>query len=229
MNKTNIEWTDYTWNPVPGCEHGCPYCYARPMAHRFYPPEIGFKPHFWPERLDEPMRLLKPSKIFVTSMGDLFGKWVPDEWIEAVLETVEACPQHTFQFLTKNPERMIGRWPDNCWMGATATDQAMFDKASWFLSFIPNNAVKFISCEPLLGPIRLTNKWGYEHLNWIIIGAMTGPKAVKPKEIWIWRLIEDAAEHNIPVFAKANLGKFYSKWQAWPVPKDDGIVRRAYR
>ena len=80
MNKTDIEWTDFTWNPVTGCLRGCPYCYARGTAKRFYSPEIGFAPHFWPERIGEPERRRKPGKIFVTSVGDLFGDWVPENW-----------------------------------------------------------------------------------------------------------------------------------------------------
>ena len=80
MNKTDIEWTDFTWNPVTGCLHGCPYCYARGTARRFYPPGIGFSPHFWSERLSKPGRRKKPAKIFVSSMGDLFGDWVPRNW-----------------------------------------------------------------------------------------------------------------------------------------------------
>lgn len=137
MNRTNIEWCDYTWNPVTGCLHGCSYCYARRMAKRFgkseglpsrppcdcqiglryiaQPGEVfpaGFIPTFYPGRLEEPKKVKKPSRIFTVSMGDLFGEWVSPEWIDAVLQVVRECPQHTFIFLSKNPARYeIYEWP----------------------------------------------------------------------------------------------------------------------
>jgi len=93
MNRTRIEWCDFTWNPVTGCYHGCDYCYARRIAHRFFPKTVGFNPYFWRDRLREPLALKKPARIFVCSMADLFGDWVPREWIEAVFETVRDCPR----------------------------------------------------------------------------------------------------------------------------------------
>lgn len=214
MNRTRIEWCDYTWNPVTGCLHGCVYCYARKMARRFYPPEVGFKPHLWRERLQEPELLKKPARIFTCSMADLCGEWVPEEWINAVLETVRNCPRHTFIFLTKNPKRLkeFNPWPGNAWVGATATVQEEYEKMTPHLSVV-EAAVRFISFEPLLGPISLRLDPG--HLSWAVIGAMTGPKAVKPELGWIERLIDRCKLLDIPVFAKANLD-WPEDIQEWP-------------
>ena len=126
MNKTKIEYADYTWNPVTGCLHECEYCYARKQAKRFssivgipngkihdlpinftykckYP--YGFDPTFHRYRLDEPSQVKTPSTIFVCSMADLFGEWVPDEWIQKIFEACADAPQHRYLFLTKNPKR----------------------------------------------------------------------------------------------------------------------------
>ena len=121
MNRTRIEWTDFTWNPVTGCLHDCDYCYARKLTVRFpanFP--SGFAPAFHPERLGQPCRVKRSSRVFVCSMADLFGAWVPDDWIGAVFDAVRSCPRHTFQFLTKNPARYASLdLPANAWYGTT--------------------------------------------------------------------------------------------------------------
>jgi protein gp37 len=184
MNKTAIETADYTWNPVSGCNHGCSWCYARTIAARFYPKDIGFAPHFYPGRLSEPAKAKKPSKIFTVSMGDLFGDWVPTLWIAAVLEQVYKNPQHTFQFLTKNPKRLkdFNPWPTNCWVGTTVTNQADADeRLPWLLKV--DASVLFVSHEPLLGQIDVapwlqgegdvTNKYGRNCLSGRSNGGIT--------------------------------------------------------
>lgn len=215
MNKTNIEWCDYTWNPVTGCHHGCKYCYARKFANRFYPKDVGFNPHLWPERLKEPNALKKPARIFVCSMADLFGDWVPREWIEKVFETVKACPWHNFYFLTKNPKRLaeFNPWLPNAWSGVTATDQKMMDEAMEGLRPV-EGARKYISCEPLLGPVILPKKL---RINWLIIGGLTGPesKTCQPKPEWIKNLIDQAGDGGVPLFLKNNL-RWPNKIQEWP-------------
>jgi protein gp37 len=108
MTKTKIEWCNYTWNPVTGCLHNCPYCYAAKMVKRFAGKDYSgeFKPMFHSNRLEEPKKKIKtPQNVFVCSMADLFGDWVPDEWIQQVLDACKAAPQHRYLFLTKNPER----------------------------------------------------------------------------------------------------------------------------
>lgn len=220
MNKTKIDWTDWTWNPVTGCLHGCPYCYAQATARRWgkSPAEKTFEPMFHPERLGQVSEAKPGDKVFVCSMADLFGEWVPQEWIKAVIAEVEKRPDVIFQFLTKNPCRYLDfdnslvksplwhhcEWPKNAWLGATATNQEQWDKAASDLwSRGGYKWTKFISCEPLLEKI---NPWfGNETYSWLIIGAQTGPRAVQPKETWVGLLENWADDKGIPVFHKDNL------------------------
>ena len=169
MNRSKIEWCDYTWNPVTGCLHNCSYCYAKRIATRFAGGKAfpnGFEPTCWlSKRINEPMHVIKPSKIFVCSMGDLFGDWpwkVP--WngryvlgtgvIKMVLKVAEKCPQHTFIFLTKNPRGMQGfEFPGNCWCGVSVEDKSKLYRVDELLEV--NAKVKFVSLEPLLGEVFL--------------------------------------------------------------------------
>jgi len=210
-----IEWTDYTWNPVTGCKRGCPYCYARKLAETRlrgqggYPADEPFRPTPHWDRLKEVTPRQDPANIFVDSMGDLFGPWVPDEWIEAVLEVVKKCPQHTFQFLTQNPERYYEwkwlPWPKNCWLGATATDWQQASKRSKAVcDACPE--VAFISCEPLLS--QIPQGCLDDRLDWLIIGEQTGP-GPKPEvgEVvgWAVNLVWSCDDLGIPVFVKRPL------------------------
>jgi len=240
MNRSKIEWCDYTWNPVTGCwgpqgtaekANWCSYCYALRVAQRFSPFEKTgyvqlknqginndpFQPLFWPDRLDQPAKVKKPSKVFVCSMADLFGDWVPSEWILDVLAVVRACPQHTFQFLTKNPKRLSlwnGTWPSNCWVGTTVTNQADADERVPWLNRA-DASIKFISHEPLLGPI--TNGLIFYPVHWAIIGAQTGPGAVKPKLEWVRTLWEQYRQAGVPIFLKNNLKPIMGTLvQEWP-------------
>jgi protein gp37 len=211
VNRTKIEWCDYTWNPVTGCLHGCAYCYARRLSERF---GRSFLPTLHEDRLGKPAKVEKPSRIFVCSMADLFGEWVPWEWIEAVLGIVQACSWHTFIFLTKDPKRLaeFNPWPENCWVGATATNNVDKEKAIFQFSMVEAK-VKFLSLEPLLGPVQINRR--DRHLNWVIVGAMTGPRAVKPEAQWVKRLIQGCQAAEIPVFLKDNL-RWPEKIQGWP-------------
>ncbi len=202
MNKTRIPWTDLSWNPVTGCLHACSYCYARRMYQRF---GRSFKPAFHLERLDQPKKRKEPSKIFVCSVADLFGDWVPQEWINAVLGVVVDCPQHTFQFLTKNPARYVGiNWPANCWVGTTVTSSLGEQHLTKHLSDIMikvSAPVRFLSAEPLLGRLRI----GGWKPDWVIIGAQTGPDAMQPNKKWVEDLTRDARACGAAVFYKPNL------------------------
>lgn len=239
MNKTKIEWTDWTWNPMTGCwgpggtaekPRRCPYCYAERIAPRVWamqgrPPIADpFMPMFWPERLDEPRKVKHPVKIFVCSMADLFGDWVPSPWIRAVLEVAEKCPQHTFQFLTKNPKRLsdFNPWPDNCWVGTTITNQADADKnLPWILKV--KAPVLFVSHEPLLGEINLQKSVNHlagltiphyhqSKLGWGIIGAL---KSRRPDSEWVTMLLQQYHAARVPVFLKDNLN-YPLRRQEWP-------------
>ncbi len=165
MNKSKIEWCDYSWGIVRGCLHACPYCYARRMDKRFG--DGSFTPTFHPERLQEPLKVKKPSRIFVGSMADLFGDW---DWrmsdriarldsetvILEILETTKQCPQHTFIFLTKNPKGMQGfNFPDNCWCGTSVENQEKANERIPELLKV-NCKTLFVSYEPALGPLDFT-------------------------------------------------------------------------
>jgi protein gp37 len=197
----------------------CFYCYALKLNQRF---GRLFTPTFHPDRLDQPAKVNKPSKIFVCSMADLFGDWVPSEWILDVLAVVRDCSQHTFQFLTKNPKRLSlwnGTWPSNCWVGTTVTNQDGADeRLPWLLQV--DAPVRFVSHEPLLSRIdfrqvicndgdhlgpSLFNHGEGNGINWAIIGAMTGPGAVKPDPRWAQGLMEQYQAAGVPVFIKDNL------------------------
>jgi len=215
VNRTRIEWTEKSWNPVTGCKNGCPYCYARAISKRF---RRSFEPTLHKNRLKQPLYEKKPSLIFVGSMTDLFGDFIPDAWISEVLKTIRKCPQHTFQFLTKNPTRYHdwNPWPANCWIGASATNQKQANIA--VESFASAEAkIKFLSCEPLLSRIEseLTD------VDWLIIGACTGTLASQPEPEWVSTLTAKARTKDIPVFYKPNLD--------WPCPPREMPLLRKRR
>jgi len=232
MNKTKIDWCDMTWNPVTGCMHGCEYCYARTMARRFstqtatpngeihdllkrpetiYP--FGFDPTFHRYRLSQPkqMRETKPQNIFVGSMADLFGYWVPDEWIQEVFNACEAAPWHRYLFLTKNPFRYDalidkGILPErsaNMWYGTTCTD--LTKPLHW-----NKNANTFMSCEPMLALWPDPNSGSNLKTmlpDWVILGAETGNRKGKviPERWWIQNAVAQCRANGTPVFMKESL------------------------
>ncbi len=243
MQKSKIEWCDATWNPVTGCRHGCKYCYARRIAARFgkevpdysgYPDSHGgihmvdnkfdsnpypflFEPTFHAYRLDEPYQR-RGQNIFVCSMADLFGEWVPDEWIEEVMKACLLSPQHRYLFLTKNPGRYMrlaeaGKLPerDNFWYGSSVpTPDATF----WW----SDHHNTFVSIEPMMEAFPSAGDCPVKKVGWVIMGAMTGPgsKAHQPKKEWVESLVEDAMASVVPVFMKDSL---------LPIVGTDGMVR----
>ena len=179
MQKTNIPWTDFSWNPSVGCENNCSYCYARKshnMRHKAYMagkklPIQYARPfeeiQLFPDRLEQPLHKKKPCKIFVGSVTDLFSPSVPFEFIEKVFSIIDQCPQHTFQILTKRPEIALEHtknWQkqsgypslfgDNLWLGWTIENQEMADLRTPIGLQIPA-AVRFVSIEPCLGAVKL--------------------------------------------------------------------------
>jgi len=211
MNRTKIEWTDYTWNPIVGCKNGCPYCYARRFAERFYG---SFEPRFFPERLDEPKRVKKPSKIFCCSMGEPFGDWIPRSWTASILYTMRNAYWHTFQILTKCPENLLGKhsfvFPKNVWIGTTVDTRSAIHRIQYLRDV--KARVKFISFEPLLEYIpqldllRALRAFQTDnYINWVIIGAKTGPKPFIPPRRWVEEIISAARYSGCAVFLKDNL------------------------
>lgn len=223
MKNTKIETYDSSWNPVTGCLHGCRYCYARSIATRFaggkaYPE--GFRPMLHEDKLDQPSKWKKGRRIFVCSMADLFGSWVPDEWITKVFDACRAAPQHTYFFLTKNPERYFalmekGLLPDlpNFWYGTTVTGSG--DRFAWFDRF----ANWYLSVEPLLSPMGTYGCGPAEAgamekgalpppgtlPGWVIIGAETGNRKTRvvPEKRWIDDFV--AQLPGVPVYMKPSL------------------------
>lgn len=211
FNRTNenIDWAAWSWNPVTGCELNCEYCYARDIANRFYPE--GFKPTFHPERLDAPSNtnpligVSGGNKVFVCSMADLFGAWVPNDWIWPVIKAAEDNPQWIFIFLTKNPRRLASiNFPGNAWVGCTVDIQARVKPAEDAMSRV-NASHKFLSCEPMLEPLQFND---LSIFDWVIIGAQSKASQVPEfqPDFWWWhQLADEAHKAGCKVFCKPNL------------------------
>lgn len=212
MQKTKIEWTDYTWNPIKGiCPVGCKlpdgkvYCYGKRIYERFrfYPKE-----RFSLLECAKPLRLRKPSKIFVCSTFELFHPIINDRQRELIFRVIKKCPQHTFQILTKFPQNIDRSMPDNVWLGVTVTKNEDMIR-HWRLRDV-GAKVKFISMEPLLEDIV-----SIPHIhscNWIIIGRLTGHgKKYNPKKHWIDPWVRWSKSHNIPIFLKDNLKEIWGE------------------
>ena len=225
MNPTKIEWCDFTWNPLTGCLHGCVYCYARKQAKRFY--DFGFKPMFHPGRLYDPAMRKKPARIFVVSMGDLFGDWVPDGWIELVFEACEAAPQHTYYFLTKNPERYgydsddIIQLKSNYWFGVSVDNQDQYMDIASIWPFRSRSPNQFISLEPIQSEFVIS---GHFIPHWLIVGAETGNRKGKviPKREWLLDIRKKCHKLGIPLFEKDSLAQLDLPGgliQQWPDKK----------
>ena len=238
MNPTKIEWTDYTWNPITGCTNNCfAGCYAKRMAQRLrgrhgYPPEDPFRPTFHPDRLDEPLNVHLPKKIFTVSMGDIFCNGVLRDWVSDVLNVIRACPWHTFQILTKAPQSIhafVDELPPNLWLGVSAMKQQDADiRLSWLSDPTLREIgvkIKWVSFEPLHGPIVLPPV-AVAELDWIVIGAETGNRKgkVEPDEDWIAEIVEMAEDFRIPVFMKDNLEPYWPGELKREFPNNGGMI-----
>jgi protein gp37 len=225
MNKTKIDWADYTWNPVVGCTRGCWYCYAKKIFERFNPSEIFEAIHIYPGRMLKPLLIKKPSRIFTGSMTDMGNPGIPRSCMERILQTIEKCPQHMFIFITKFIEGYwnLPRVPQNLWLGITitGTESEYFgmEKSNKILK--EKSRVKFLNFEPLLGPVEYTIQEG---LDWIIVGGLTGPKPKDFKTDYgeVERIVRKARGFGIPVFLKDNLG-YHEKIKEYPIDMDNGI------
>ena len=213
-DHSSIEWTDATWNPVTGCTKisaGCKNCYAETFAERFrgvpgHPFEQGFDLRLWPDRLDLPLKWKQPRLIFVNSMSDLFHQYVPDDFIWKVFETMCKAKQHTFQVLTKRSERLC-QWtadnfrvvPRNIWIGVSVENHSATFRIR-HLQKAPAQ-IRFLSIEPLIGPVRLDEKL-LEGIHWVIVGGESGHHARRMEPEWVYDIQEQCLEYKVPFFFK---------------------------
>jgi len=224
FNSTNdsVSWASWTWNPVTGCNHGCKFCYAREIANSdrmaaVYP--FQFAPAYHDYRLTAPANTKRPKsdhapdgRVFVCSMADLFGKWVPDQWIKSVFDAAIASPEWEYLFLTKWPKRysMLAALP-KAWFGASIIKQADVDRVTRDMtSFeVHSGIVRWISLEPMLEPIK------FDDLSWcdlVVIGAQTSTRqpegfvpAFSPKFEWVADVVAQCIEQGVPYYLKPNL------------------------
>jgi protein gp37 len=215
-----ISWAAWSWNPVTGCLHGCDYCYARAIATRFtdtYP--AGFTPLFHDERLDAPANTTIPAahrddpaykRVFVCSMADLYGRWIPDEWIKQVHESMLTSPQWEYLLLTKFPARYVGlELPSKAWVGTSVDEQKRVRIAENAFREISGVAVKWLSLEPLREPLEFTD---LSMFDWVVIGAQTETRqpdgmvpAFAPPFEWVARIVTQALDAGCKVHLKPNL------------------------
>lgn len=209
-DRSAIEWTEATWNPVTGCDKvspGCAHCYAEAFAERWrgvagHPYEQGFDLRLWPQRLDQPQRWKRPRMIFVNSMSDLFHERVPLDFIRQVFASMEEANWHTFQILTKRPDRLVEiaddlPWPENVWMGVSIENRRFVQRAD-ALREVPA-AVRFISAEPLLGPLEGLE---LDQIDWLIAGGESGPRARPMNVEWVRELRDRCGEEGVAFFFK---------------------------
>lgn len=209
-DNSTIEWTEATWNPVTGCTKispGCKFCYAERMAKRLQAMgkeryRNAFKLTLQPDALNVPLQWKKPRVIFVNSMSDLFHKDVPAAFIKRCFDVMVEAERHTFQVLTKRPARaaqLTGqlRWPENVWMG-TSVESAKYVSRIDELRKVPA-AVRFLSIEPLLGPIDSLNLDG---IHWVIVGGESGPGSREMQEEWATGIRDQCVNAGVPFFFK---------------------------
>lgn len=198
MHKTKIDYATHTWNPVWGCRRGCPYCYARKVAERFGQP---FAPH-WRENNFNRAMPREPARIFVNSMSDI--EWWEPLWLDRVLCRIRARPDHTFMFLTKNPKVYSrAHWPDNCWLGVTATTPEEVRQAQIHADS-GHGWTQFLSIEPIYERID-PSIIDPDIIDWVILGTETGNRVgrIVPPAEWIAAFLDKRM--YVPLFMKDNL------------------------
>ncbi|MEY9772150.1 protein gp37 [Sinorhizobium fredii] len=211
---TAIEWTDATWNPVTGCTKisaGCDNCYAERFSERFrgvpgHSFEVGFDLTLRPARLEQPLFWRQPKMIFVNSMSDLFHKGVPFAFVDKVFDTMERADWHTFQVLTKRSSRMRdyvnkrykdGIAPLHIWLGTSVEDGSRKSRIRHMQGM--NASIKFLSIEPLIGPM---GKMDLEGIDWVIVGGESGPKARPMHPDWVREVRDHCNDTGVAFFFK---------------------------
>ena len=211
---TSIEWTQATWNPVTGCtkvSKGCANCYAERIAERFrgvlgHPYQQGFDLRLWPERLSQPFSWRQPRRIFVNSMSDMFHKDIPSGFIGRLFDVMEAADWHTYQILTKRSKQLkeyvneryaSSRVPPHIWLGVSIEDQSVLHRLSDLRE--TKATVRFISAEPLLGPLGPIDLSG---IHWVIVGGESGPGFRPMRPEWAHEIRDQCRTAGIPLFFK---------------------------
>lgn len=253
-DNSAIEWTNATWNPVTGCTQvspGCDHCYALTFAERFrgvpnHPYEQGFDLKLWPERLELPQKWKKPRRIFVNSMSDLLHQDVPDDFILDVFNSMIRAPQHIYQVLTKRPSRLVNTgltekitrriyrltgttiWPSHIWLGVSVETM----RYAWRVDALRKvpSAIRFISAEPLLGPLDTLRLDG---IHWLITGGESGPGCRPCDPSWV-RTLRDCCQHEGVAFFHKQWGGRTPKaggrlldgrtWDEFPVPSQPALL-----
>lgn len=240
-DRTGIEWTDATWNPTTGCTKvsaGCDNCYAEALAHRLQrdtytqklpvvdTPENRADPfavRVWPERLDAPARWAEPRHVFVNSMSDLFHKDIPEEFVRRCFDVMLQVDRHVYQILTKRPARAArfvnikhrdlfpGGLPGHIWIGTSVESQEVDYRIRHLMKV--DAQIRFLSCEPLIGPLRLSDTCFEDGIDWVIVGGESGPNNRDIDPAWV-RTIRDECD-------AAGIAFFFKQWGGY-TPKSNG-------
>jgi protein gp37 len=222
--KSQIEWTEQTWNPTTGCtkiSQGCKHCYAEIMANRLqtmkaHGYENGFKLSLLPERLVQPLRRKKATVYFVNSMSDLFHEDIPDQFLDEVFSVIRQTPQHTYQILTKRAHRLpeyfrIRDCPNNVWLGVSVEDRQNGVPRIAYLKQVNAN-IRFLSVEPLLEDL---GEFDLKDIHWVIVGGESGPKSRPMKPEWVENVKQQADD--------VGAAFFFKQWGGWGI---DGVKRQ---
>ncbi len=207
---SRIEWTERTWNPVTGCtkvSEGCRHCYAERMSVRLLRMGMlkykrGFHLAVHPATLSHPFTWAKPSLVFVNSMSDLFHERVPESFIVSVFDTMNRTERHTYQILTKRPERAVSLnqkldWTSNIWLGTSVESEQWLQRVDVLRE--SHASVKFLSLEPLLGPL---SNLSLDGMDWVIVGGESGPKSRRMHLDWVREIRSNCIENDVPFFFK---------------------------
>ena len=233
--RSSIEWTEVTWNPVTGCtkiSQGCKFCYAERLSRRLHAMGVekyrdGFSVAVHDSTLGDPLRWRQPRLVFVNSMSDLFHKSVPSTFIEAVFDVMNRASRHTFQVLTKRPSRvgkLSGRlqWTPNIWLGTSIESEQWLGRMACLKG--TGAQTKFLSLEPLLGPLPNLSLAG---IDWVIVGGESGPGARPMEATWVRDIRDNCVASQVPFFFKQWGGVFKKRtgrtldgrtWDQMPAP-----------
>ena len=232
MKRTKIEWTEKVWNPSIGCDKvsaGCKFCYAEVFARRLNAMGVedykdGFAFKILPHRLEEPVKIKKPTKFFVNSMSDLFHEEMPFEYLDMIFDVIKKTPQHIYQILTKRDKIMLEYFsnkeiPENVWLGVSV-ENTTFKKRIDSLRKIKSK-IRFISFEPLIGAVGEVN---LKDIHWAIVGGESGRRARPIKKEWVEEIFQQCKKQNVAFFFKQ-----WGTWGADEIKRNKKVNGRVFR